>query len=45
MKQRGLEINDATVTDVGSEIDLNKPATFTVRVGKRNFFRLIIEQA
>ena len=45
MKQRGLEINDATVTDVSSEIDFNKPSTFTVRVGKKNFFRLIIEQA
>jgi tyrosyl-tRNA synthetase len=43
MKQRAVEINNSIVTDIGSEIDLSKPTTFMVRVGKRNFFRLIIE--
>jgi tyrosyl-tRNA synthetase len=43
IKQKAVEINDGIITDVGSEIDFNKPATFMVRVGKRNFFRLIIE--
>jgi tyrosyl-tRNA synthetase len=43
IKQKALEINDAIVTDVGAEVELNKPATFIVRVGKKNFFRLVIE--
>jgi tyrosyl-tRNA synthetase len=45
IKQKAVEINDVIITDVGSEVEFNKPATFTVRVGKRNFFRLIIEQS
>jgi tyrosyl-tRNA synthetase len=44
IKQRAIEINDAIITDLGSEIDFSKPATFMVRVGKKNFFRLTIEQ-
>jgi tyrosyl-tRNA synthetase len=43
IKQKAVEINDAIITDVSYEIDFNKPATFMVRVGKKNFFRLIIE--
>jgi tyrosyl-tRNA synthetase len=43
IKQKAVEINDVIITDVGSEVEFNKPATFTVRVGKKNFFRLIIE--
>jgi len=45
IKQKALEVNDVTITDVASEVEFNKPATFMVRVGKKNFFRLIIEQA
>jgi tyrosyl-tRNA synthetase len=44
IKQRAVEINDVLMADVGAEIDFNKPATFMVRVGKRTFFRLVIEQ-
>jgi tyrosyl-tRNA synthetase len=45
IKQKAVEINDVIITDVSSEVEFNKPAMFTVRVGKKNFFRLIIEQA
>jgi tyrosyl-tRNA synthetase len=45
IKQKAVEINNATITDLSAEVDLNKPASFMVRVGKRNFFRLTIERA
>jgi tyrosyl-tRNA synthetase len=41
-KQGAVEINETTVTDVNSEIPLNAPGTFMVRVGKRKFFRLVV---
>jgi tyrosyl-tRNA synthetase len=43
VKQRAIQINEKTLAEIGEEIALNQPATFTVRVGKKNFFRLIIE--
>jgi tyrosyl-tRNA synthetase len=44
IKQKAVEINNATITDLSSEIDFTKRATFMVRVGKKNFFRLNVEQ-
>jgi tyrosyl-tRNA synthetase len=44
IKQRAVEINDRTVADVGAEIDFSKPATYNIRVGKRNFFRIVIKE-
>ncbi len=45
IKQRAVEINEETLIDVGSEIAFDQPATFTVRVGKKNFFRVVVEVA
>jgi tyrosyl-tRNA synthetase len=45
MRQKAVQVNDAPMTDVASEVDFSKPSTFMVRVGKRTFFQLIIEQA
>ena len=45
IKQKAIEVNGGIVSDPGAEVELNKQTTFMVRVGKRNFFRLIIEQA
>ena len=43
IKQHAVEIDGAIVTDIGSEIALDKPATFAVRVGKKNFLRVVVE--
>jgi tyrosyl-tRNA synthetase len=43
IKQRAVEINDQALTDVNATVPLNAAAKFTVRVGKKNFFRLTIE--
>ena len=43
IKQKALEINDKLVTDVASELSLNQPATYVVRIGKKKFFRFIVE--
>jgi tyrosyl-tRNA synthetase len=43
VKQGAVEINDQTLTDIASEIAYNVPASFTVRVGKKNFFRITVE--
>ncbi len=44
IKQHAVEINGETLTDVASEVALDPSAAFTVRVGKKTFFRLVIEQ-
>ena len=43
VKGRGLEINGKVITDPASEIDFAAPATFTVKLGKKKFLRLIVE--
>ena len=43
IKQRAVEINGEILTDISSEIAFDKPATFTVRVGKKSFFRVVVE--
>jgi tyrosyl-tRNA synthetase len=43
IKQRAIEINDQVLTDIGAEVALNWAAKFNVRIGKKNFFRLIVE--
>jgi len=42
-KQGAVEINETPVTDISTEILLTQPGTFMVRVGKRKFFRLVVE--
>ena len=43
IKQRAVEINDQPLMDVNAAVPLNAAARFTVRVGKKSFFRLTIE--
>jgi tyrosyl-tRNA synthetase len=43
MKQGGFEINEAVVKDPTSKVDLSKPASYEVRVGKKKFLRIIID--
>jgi tyrosyl-tRNA synthetase len=43
IKQKGVEINGATVEDLRMEMDLNKPGEFLIRAGKKKFVRLIVE--
>ena len=43
IKQKAVEINEKIVADVGAEIDLHQPATYVVRIGKKKFFRLVVE--
>lgn len=44
IRQKAVEINGVPMTDVACEVDFTKPATFMVRVGKRTFVQLIVEQ-
>jgi tyrosyl-tRNA synthetase len=43
IKQKGVEINGATVEDPRMEMDLSKPGEFLIRAGKKKFVRLIVE--
>ncbi len=43
IKQGGFEINGSTVKDPTCKIDLNKPASYEVRVGKKKFLRIVVE--
>jgi tyrosyl-tRNA synthetase len=43
IKQKAVKVNDQVLADVGSEILLNQPATYLVRIGKKKFLRLVVE--
>jgi tyrosyl-tRNA synthetase len=43
IKQKAVEVNEKTLTDVGADVDLHQPATYIVRIGKKKFLRLIVE--
>jgi tyrosyl-tRNA synthetase len=43
IKQGGFEINGLTVKDPACKVDLGKPASYEVRVGKKKFLRIIVE--
>jgi tyrosyl-tRNA synthetase len=43
IKQGGFELNGIPVKDPTCKIDLDKPATYEVRVGKKKFLRIVIE--
>jgi tyrosyl-tRNA synthetase len=43
IKQKAVEINDRLLSDVGGELSLNQPATYVVRIGKKKFFRFVVE--
>ncbi len=43
IKQGGFEINGAAVKDPTCKVDLDKPASYDVRIGKKKFLRVIVE--
>jgi tyrosyl-tRNA synthetase len=43
VKGGGFEIDGEIVSDPSSRIDLNKPCTLTLKVGKKKFLRIVVE--
>ena len=43
IKQGGLEINGATIQDPACKLNVDQPATYSVRVGKKKFLRILVE--
>jgi tyrosyl-tRNA synthetase len=43
IKQRAVEIDGETITNPRQEIDLTNPCSFLLRVGKKNFVKIVIE--
>jgi tyrosyl-tRNA synthetase len=44
MKQGGFELDGNTVQDPTVKLDMTHPATYTLRLGKKKFLRIIVEQ-
>jgi tyrosyl-tRNA synthetase len=43
IKQGGLEINGSTIQDPACKLNVEQPATYNVRVGKKKFLRIVVE--
>jgi tyrosyl-tRNA synthetase len=43
IKQNGFEVNGQSVGDPAAKINVDEPATYEVRVGKKKFLRIIVE--
>lgn len=43
MKQGGFEVNGSVVKDPTYKLDLDRPGSYEVRVGKKKFLRIIVE--
>jgi tyrosyl-tRNA synthetase len=43
VKQGGVEIDGARVSDVRKEVDLSRPSEFLLRAGKKRFLRVVVE--
>jgi len=43
IKQRGFEIDGATIQDATCKLDFDQNGTYKVRVGKKKFLRIIVE--
>jgi len=43
IKQGGFEVDGVTIKDPSSGIDWNQPATYTIKLGKKKFLRIIVE--
>jgi tyrosyl-tRNA synthetase len=43
IKQGGFEINGSLVTDPASKLELSRPGSYEVRVGKKTFRRIVVE--
>jgi tyrosyl-tRNA synthetase len=43
IKQRGFEIDGATIQDATCKLDFDQTGTYKVRVGKKKFLRIVVE--
>ena len=43
IKQGGLEINGAIIQDPACKLNVDQPETYSVRVGKKKFLRIVVE--
>jgi hypothetical protein len=43
MKQGGFELNANIVQNPAVKLDLTRPATYTLRLGKKKFLRVVVE--
>jgi len=43
VKQGGVEIDGARVSDVKFDLDLSRPSAFLLRAGKKKFLRIVVE--
>lgn len=43
IEQGGFEIDGERIKDVRKELDLSRPGSFLLRVGKKNFLRIMVE--
>ena len=43
VKQGGVELDGARISDVRHEVDLTKPREFLLRAGKKKFLRIVVE--
>ncbi len=43
IKQNGFEVNGRVVTDPAARVNVDKPASYEVRVGKKKFLRITVE--
>jgi tyrosyl-tRNA synthetase len=43
VKQGGVEVDGARISDVKHEIDFSKPREFLLRAGKKKFLRIVVE--
>jgi tyrosyl-tRNA synthetase len=43
VKQGGVELDGARITDVKHEVDLTKPREFLLRAGKKKFLRILVQ--
>jgi tyrosyl-tRNA synthetase len=43
IKQKAVEINGQPLTDIAAEVNLRQPAAYVVRIGKKKFFRFVVE--
>ncbi|HEX8766444.1 MAG TPA: tyrosine--tRNA ligase [Candidatus Acidoferrum sp.] len=43
VKQKAVEIDEATIEDPRKDIDLSKPSSFLLRAGKKKFLRVVVE--
>ena len=43
MKQGGFELDGKTVQDPAVKLDLTRPATYSLRLGKKKFLRIVVE--